>query len=196
METRLLGNIGAVSCLTLGGGGLGQIWGATTRDEAIATVGEAAAAGITVFDVAPRYGDGEAETVIGEAFGGHLREGVRVVTKCLLGSPPAAEVYPRLRASLEESLGRMRLAKVDVYVLHGMIEDGDADGATMRTGLPLLFDTSVRAAQERGVDRRLGNHRRHDAGRDSQGAWIANAAAGRAVHREPAGLSRGHASRR
>lgn len=145
METRLLGQIGTVSRLTLGGGGLGQLWGATTRDEAVATVSDAVAAGITVFDVAPRYGDGEAETVIGEAFGGRLPEGVRVATKCLLGSPPAAEVYPRLRASLEPSLGRIRLTKVDVFILHGMIDDGDTDGATMRSGLPLFFDAVVPA---------------------------------------------------
>jgi aryl-alcohol dehydrogenase-like predicted oxidoreductase len=145
METRLLGHMGAVSSLTLGGGGLGQVWGATTHGEAVATVSDAVAAGITVFDVAPMYGDGKAETVIGEAFGGRLPEGIRVVTKCLLGSPPPAEVYPRLRASLEASLGRMGLTKVDVFILHGMIDDGDTEGATRRTGLPLFFDAVVPA---------------------------------------------------
>ena len=145
METRLLGQIGAVSSLTLGGGGLGQLWGATTRGEAVATVSDAVAAGITLFDVAPMYGEGEAETVIGEAFGGRLPEGVRVTTKCLLGSPPGAEVYPRLRASLEASLGRMGLAKVDVFILHGMLDDDDTEGATRRTGLALFFDAVVPA---------------------------------------------------
>jgi len=145
METRLLGQIGAVSSLTLGGGGLGQLWGATTHGEAVATVSDAVDAGITVFDVAPLYGDGEAELVIGEAFGGRLPEGVRVTTKCLLGAPPAAEVYPRLRASLEGSLGRMRLTKIDVFILHGMIDDGDTEGATTRTGLPLFFGAVVPA---------------------------------------------------
>lgn len=70
----------AVSALTLRGGGLGQLWGSTSRDEAIATAREAVDAGTTLLDVAPRYGDGEAERVVGEAFGGRLPEGVRVST--------------------------------------------------------------------------------------------------------------------
>ena len=41
METRTFGSLWPVSALTLGGGGIGQVWGATTRDEAIATTREA-----------------------------------------------------------------------------------------------------------------------------------------------------------
>ena len=37
MEMRPFKPFGSVSALTLGGGGLGQVWGATTRDEAVAT---------------------------------------------------------------------------------------------------------------------------------------------------------------
>ena len=59
---------GSVSALTLGGGGMGQVWGETTREEAVATARLAAEQGITHFDMAPMYGRGEAETVIGEAF--------------------------------------------------------------------------------------------------------------------------------
>src|SRR5215216_4808565 len=101
MNYRDLGQFGPVSALTLGGGGLGQVWGETTRDEAIATVREAVDAGITLLDLAPSYGrDGEAERVVGEAFGGRLPEGVRLTTKCMLGNPPAGDVYARLRASM------------------------------------------------------------------------------------------------
>ena len=38
MEKRSLGKLGIVSALTLGGGGIGQVWGHTTRQEAVATV--------------------------------------------------------------------------------------------------------------------------------------------------------------
>lgn len=41
MNLRNLGPLGPVSALTLGGGGLGQVRGATTCDEAIATLREA-----------------------------------------------------------------------------------------------------------------------------------------------------------
>jgi hypothetical protein len=78
MQMRMLGRLWPVSALTLGGGGLGQLWGATTREEAVVTVREAVDSGVTLLDLAPRYGDGEAERVIGEAFGGRLPAGVRV----------------------------------------------------------------------------------------------------------------------
>lgn len=136
MNTRQLGPLGAVSALTLGGGGLGQVWGATTRDEAIATLREAVDAGITLLDMAPSYGrDSEAERVVGEAFAGSLPPGVRITTKCMLGNPPASDVYDRLSASLDASLARMRLDHVDIFILHGMIDRDALDGATTRVSL-------------------------------------------------------------
>ena len=77
METHQFGRMAPVSALTLGGGGLGQLWGPTTREECVATVKAAVDAGITLIDLAPRYGDGKAEQVVGEAFGGRLPPGVR-----------------------------------------------------------------------------------------------------------------------
>ena len=59
METRQLGGLWPVSALTLGGGGVGQLWGETTREECIATVREAVDLGITLLDMAPSYGNGE-----------------------------------------------------------------------------------------------------------------------------------------
>ena len=41
MQQRIFGQLGDISALTLGGGGIGQVWGPTTREEAIATVQEA-----------------------------------------------------------------------------------------------------------------------------------------------------------
>ena len=88
MRVHAFGSLPAVSTLTLGGGGLGMLWGPTTFDECVATVHEAVAAGITLLDLAPRYGDGKAEEVVGAAFGGRLPDGVRVTSKCNLGEPP------------------------------------------------------------------------------------------------------------
>ena len=69
-----------------------MLWGETTFDECVATVHAAVAAGINLIDLAPRYGDGKAEQVVGEAFAGRLPEGVRVTSKCNLGNPPPAEI--------------------------------------------------------------------------------------------------------
>lgn len=121
VERRRLGRIGDVSALTLGGGGLGQVWGPTTRDEATATLREAVDAGIDLIDVAPGYGDGEAERVVGEAFGGRLPDGVRISTKCGLGNPSPGDVRGMLEKSLDDSLERMRISFVDIFFLHNAI---------------------------------------------------------------------------
>lgn len=121
MQQRTLGPLGPVSALTLGGGGLGHLWGETTRAECVATVKAAVDGGITLLDMAPRYGDGEAELVVGEAFGGKLPNGVRVTTKCLLGGTPAAEIEGRLRRSIERSLELMKLERVDLFFLHSNV---------------------------------------------------------------------------
>lgn len=119
MEKRQFGSIGEVSCLTLGGGGIGQVWGETSREEGIATLRMAIDEGIDVIDAAPGYKICEA--LIGEAFDGQLPEGVKVTTKCGIGTVPDAEVYPRLRASLEQSLKAMRLERVELFFLHNQI---------------------------------------------------------------------------
>jgi aryl-alcohol dehydrogenase-like predicted oxidoreductase len=121
MQQRTFGRLWPVSALTLGGGGLGMVWGETTFDECVATVHDAVAAGITLIDLAPRYGDGKAEEVVGEAFGGRLPEGVRVTSKCGLGSAPRAEIEPLLRQSIEGSLERLRLSRLDLFFLHSNV---------------------------------------------------------------------------
>ncbi|MDP6389451.1 MAG: aldo/keto reductase [Alphaproteobacteria bacterium] len=127
METRQLGSLWPVSALTLGGGGIGQLWGETTREECIATVRAAVDGGITLLDLAPSYGDGEAESVIGAAFEGSLPDGVRITTKCRLGTPPPADVEANVLRSLEESLARLRLERVDLLFLHSNIVPDDYD---------------------------------------------------------------------
>ena len=148
METRPFGKLGKITCLTLGGGGIGQVWGSTCRDEAIATVKDAVDAGITFLDVAPAYGKGEAELVIGAAFDGRLPDGVRLSTKCMLGNPPREEVRSRLERSLDQSLARTRLKRVDLFFLHGQI----VPDATAARGTPRrLFVEAVRPALEQLV---------------------------------------------
>ncbi len=121
MRQRPFGRLGTASALTLGGGGIAGIWGETTREECVATVREAVDSGIDLLDLAPSYGNGEAEEVIGEAFGGNLPDGVRVTTKCRVGDTPPDEVYDHLSTSLNGSLERMRLDHVDVMFVHNAV---------------------------------------------------------------------------
>jgi len=116
MQQATLGPLGPVSRLTLGGGGIGQIWGETSREEALATISTALDGGIDVLDAAPGYRN--CETFIGEVFDGKLPAGVKVTTKHSLGTVPVGEAAGRLTASLDASLAAMRLNHVDVFFLH------------------------------------------------------------------------------
>jgi aryl-alcohol dehydrogenase-like predicted oxidoreductase len=80
---------------------------------------------------------GTAEELVGETFDGDLPEGVRVVTKCRLGNPPADQVHQRISDSLDQSLARLRLSAVDVLVLHGSIHlEVPEDGRQPGFGIP------------------------------------------------------------
>lgn len=156
MERQPFGHLPPVSILTLGGGGLGMLWGATTFDECVATVHAAVEAGINLLDLAPRYGDGKAEEVVGEAFDGKLPEGVRVTSKCNLGKPPADQVEGILRRSIEGSLRRLRLQRLDLFFLHSNVVPSErfmggwGDAASRMTPYA-LFASQVRPAFEKLV---------------------------------------------
>ena len=121
MQQNSLSRLWPVSVLTLGGGGIGMVWGETSFDECVATVHAAVEAGINLLDLAPTYGNGKAEEVVGEAFDGRLPQGVRVTSKCGLGNAPGSEVEPMLRRSIEGSLGRLRLSRLDLFFLHSNV---------------------------------------------------------------------------
>lgn len=123
MEERAFFGTHKVSALSLGGGGIGQVWGETTRQEAVHTLIEAVDCGIDWIDVAPSYGDGEAERAVAEAFSGTLPTGVRVSTKCKLLTGDEVSFADRLDISLEASLERLQLPSVELLMLHNMIID-------------------------------------------------------------------------
>ena len=118
METRAFGRLGQVSALTLGGGGIGNVWGEVDRAEAVATVRAALDGGITMLDLAPTYGPGEAELVVGEALGGAVPDGVLVTTKI---HPGEGDVAERMRTGLAASLERLRLPRVDLFIMHSQL---------------------------------------------------------------------------
>ena len=121
MEMRRLGQLWPVSALTLGGGGLGQIWGETSRDEAVAVLHEAVESGISLIDLAPLYGRGEAEAVAGEAFGGKWPSHLRVTTKCMIGERHYSGIASRLEKSVLRSLDTMKREQADIFFLHSNI---------------------------------------------------------------------------
>lgn len=156
MEKRSFGNLGEVSALTLGGGGIGQVWGPTSREEAVATLREAVDSGITFLDVAPSYGDGEAERVVGEAFNGRLPEGVRLATKCRLGNPPAGQVLSLLEKSIDESLARMKLNRVDLFFLHNQVIPNGSEDHNDGTPRGLFISAVIPAFERLATSGRIG----------------------------------------
>jgi aryl-alcohol dehydrogenase-like predicted oxidoreductase len=119
MKKNPFGALGEVSRLTLGGGGIGQAWGPTSREEAIATLRAAVDGGIDLLDTAPLYRN--CESIVGETFGGRLPAGLRITTKCGLGSPEPEQVERALTQSLEGSLAAMKIDYVDIFFLHSNI---------------------------------------------------------------------------
>ncbi len=87
------------------------------RPKAIAMIRHAAENGVTYFDTAYVYHNGESESVVGEAFQGELRKKVTIATKLPLwkletGATPE-EVF-------EEELRRLQTDYIDVYLLHSL----------------------------------------------------------------------------
>jgi aryl-alcohol dehydrogenase-like predicted oxidoreductase len=161
MQTATLGPLGEVSRLTLGGGGIGQIWGENTKEEALATLTAAIDGGITLLDAAPMYRNCEA--FIGEVFAGRLPAGVKITTKHQLGSPPASDVAAQLEASLDESLKALRLDRVDLFFLHSNIHldgfayaHGDAHKDAFSTSWALYEGEVVPAMQRLKAQGRIG----------------------------------------
>ena len=79
--------------------------------------------------MAPLYGRGEAENVMGLAFADGYPDDLRLTTKCMLGTAPAPEVLPRFEASLDKSCERMHRPFIDLFILHGyVVPDGFDEG--------------------------------------------------------------------
>lgn len=127
MQTRSFGRFGSGSVLTLGGAGVASHWGAVTRDEGLATLREAVASGVTLLDMAPKYGNLRAEQMVGEAFDGTLPPNVKVLTKVLF-EHDLDDLAAELEKSVAGSLQRMRLARLDFLLLHNQLVPDDKHG--------------------------------------------------------------------
>ena len=132
LPTVTFGRTGlSVTRLGMGGfpfGGVNeaQNWNPFTpegRAQAVATIRHALfEAGITYFDTAPGYGDGNSESIYGEALEGATIP-YALATKCPWSGVGAEAVI----ASVEASLKRLRRETVDVVQFHGgMFSEADA----------------------------------------------------------------------
>lgn len=94
------------------------------RTDTIALIEQAASEGITVFDTAPAYGNGEAERRLGSALKRLDRDRLHVMTKAGLTSHGLAgrrrDFSPdAIESSVHDSLTRLGVDGVDTLFLHG-----------------------------------------------------------------------------
>jgi D-threo-aldose 1-dehydrogenase len=169
---RPLGGRGLeVSELGLGCATLGNLYSEVSDGEAAQTVARAFESGTRFFDTAPLYGYGLSERRLGDALRPHARQSYVLSTKVgrllrprsgeaepddvFAGALPFDPVFDYSRdavlRSLEDSLQRLGMTRVDVVLLHdlGRLTHGDeAHGETFRTamegGYPVLDE--LRAA--------------------------------------------------
>jgi L-galactose dehydrogenase len=139
MDYRTLGKTGVrISALGFGAAPLGDVYGKIDPEECTRAAHEAIEAGINFFDVSPYYGLTLAEERLGKALQGK-RDKVILSTKC--GRYGVAEFdfsANRVRASIDESLKRLRTDYVDLLFAHD-IEFGEADQILNET-IPALKD--------------------------------------------------------
>jgi aryl-alcohol dehydrogenase-like predicted oxidoreductase len=128
MQKRTLGKCGLeVSALGYGAMGLSFAYGpATETREAIALVRSAYEHGVTFFDTAEAYGPHTNEEVVGEALA-PFRDEVAIATKFGFkdGDPQAGlDSRPeRIRRVAEESLGRLKIDRIDLLYQHRVDPD-------------------------------------------------------------------------
>ena len=100
-----------------------RFWGQQPKEDAVAAVRRAFDRGVNFFDTADAYGDGYAESVLGEAIRDLPREELVVATKVYNHFKPDASRYPDLSPDhviqrCEASLKRLRIETIDLYLLH------------------------------------------------------------------------------
>jgi D-threo-aldose 1-dehydrogenase len=136
-DTRKLGRTGLrVSQIGFGGAPLGNLFAALSEVDAASAIGNAFAAGIRLFDTAPLYGHGLSEHRIGAALRHCKRDDFVLATKVgrLLRPDTAATgghyrnilpfatqfdySYDGVLRSVEDSLQRLGLARLDIVHIH------------------------------------------------------------------------------
>jgi L-galactose dehydrogenase/L-glyceraldehyde 3-phosphate reductase len=121
MEYRTLGRTGLkISALGFGCGDVGGLMVRGTPADRERGVARALEHGINYLDTAPAYGSGESEKNLGQVLRA-LRPAAIVGTKWRLGAADLADVPGAVARSVETSLARLGLERVDLLHLHNLI---------------------------------------------------------------------------
>jgi aryl-alcohol dehydrogenase-like predicted oxidoreductase len=130
MQMRVFGRTGMqVSVLGFGCGAVGGFMVRGDPAEQERTIARALAAGVNYFDTAVQYGDGESEKNLGRVLQRLKPANAILGTKVRLPPADFGRITEAVATSLEGSLARLGLERVDIFHLHNPITAAGGDTA-------------------------------------------------------------------
>ena len=105
-------------------------------------VAEAVAAGVNYFDVAPQYGNGEAETKLGPALEPYRKD-------CFLACKTLERTAAGARQELKRSLARARTDHFDLYQMHALNTPQEVEQVLGKGGAMEAFVEAKKSGQVR-----------------------------------------------
>jgi len=130
MQLRTFGRSGLqLSVLGFGCGAVGGLMVRGDPADQERTIARAIAAGVNYFDTAVQYGDGESERNLGRILRKLKPSNVVIGTKVRI-PPESGRIADAVTMSLEGSLARLGLERVDIFHLHNPISETEG-GSTL-----------------------------------------------------------------
>src|ERR1700726_5103665 len=157
MQLRIFGRTGMrLSVLGFGCGAVGGFMVRSDPADQERTVARAIAAGVNYFDTAVQYGNGESEKNLGRVLQKLKPANAAVGTKVRLPPSEFGRIAEAVTMSLEGSLARLHLDRVDIFHLHNPItETGGGLALSVRQVLEEVVPAFERLRQQ-GKTRFLG----------------------------------------
>ena len=118
--------------LSIRGFGCGAVGGLLVRGDPRdqeRAIARALAVGVNYFDTAVQYGDGESEKNLGRVLATLKPANVVVGTKVRLPSSDFGRIGDAIAKSLDASLARLRLDRVDIFHLHNPVTENGGGAA-------------------------------------------------------------------
>src|SRR5215813_502435 len=134
MDMRVYGRTGMQ--LSILGFGCGAVGGLMVRGDPLEqerTIARAIDAGVNYFDTAVQYGDGESEKNLGRILQKLKPANAVIGTKVRIPPSDYGRIGEAVATSLEGSLKRLRLDRVDIFHLHNPITEKEG-GAALSAG--------------------------------------------------------------
>jgi aryl-alcohol dehydrogenase-like predicted oxidoreductase len=143
METRTYGRTGMkLSVLGFGCGAVGGLMVRGDPRDQERAIARALDVGVNYFDTAVQYGDGESEKNLGRILQALKPANAIVGTKVRLPAATFGSIPDTVIKSLDDSLGRLRRDRVDIFHLHNAVtETGGGEALSVRQVLDEIVPT-------------------------------------------------------